>query len=197
MIAFAVATFHTPRLPAGTERVAAVVWIKPAGLSAAGAEASLRIWTPAGAHVVQLRELSPPASDLLASAAPVDERTVDYGAGRWSDAVREYQLAIVVPACAGGDELLAARVTVLADGAVAGRATVAVGFGGAPGQSAAPDPAATALDVADLPTGKSPWPRHTEISAYAGQPCPDCGEQTFADDRFCEGCGRALVSDAQ
>ena len=197
MIAFAVATFHAPRLLVGTELVEAVVWVKPAGLTHGGAEATLRIWTPAGARVCALRELTAEAADVLQSATAVDERTADYGAGRWSDEVREFQLAIALPACADGDELLAARVTVLADDAVAGRATVAVGFGGVPEAPAAAGATAPPVDVAELPTGKSPWPRHTEPSAYAGQECPDCGEQTFADDRFCEGCGRALVADPQ
>ena len=194
MIAFAVATFHAPRLLVGTELVEAVVWVKPAGLPG-GASATLRIWTPAGARVRELRELAEGSSDLLQSATAVDERTADYVAGRWSDDVREFALAIAVPPCADGDELLAARVTVLADDSVAGRATVAVGFGGVPAPSAAVSATAPPVDVAELPTGKSPWPRHTEPSAYPGQDCPDCGEQTFADDRFCEGCGRALTSD--
>ena len=197
MIAFAVATFHAPRLLVGTELVEAVVWVKPAGLPDGGAAATLRIWTPAGARVCELRELTADAGDLLASAAAVDAHTADYAAGHWSDEVREFQLAIAVPPCADGDELLAARVTVLAGDAVAGRATVAVGFGGVPAPAAEVSASAPPVDVAELPTGKSPWPRHTEPSAYAGQECPDCGEQTFADDRYCEGCGRALAADPQ
>ena len=197
MIAFAVATFHAPRLLVGTELVEAVVWVKPAGLPDGGADATLRIWTPAGACVRELREIGADGSDLRQAGAAIDERTADYDVGCWSDEVREFQLAVAVPPCADGDELLAARVTVLAGNAVAGSATVAVGFGGVPAPPAADGAAAPPVDVAELPTGRSPRPRHTEPSAYAGQDCPDCGEQTFADDRFCEGCGRALVADPQ
>lgn len=192
MTDFVVAAFHFGLLPVGAEQVDTIVRITPGRLGAAGAAATLRIWTPAGGRVGSLREISPDGDDLLARAVPVDERTSDYDAGRWRDGTREYELVVAVTPGADGDELLAARVAVLADGEVAGRAAIAVTFGtlaGPPGTGTD----AGAGKLAELPTGPSPYPRHNDAPEFhAGDPCPSCGEQTSPDDHFCEGCGSVV-----
>ncbi|HEX6389240.1 MAG TPA: hypothetical protein VFZ89_07335, partial [Solirubrobacteraceae bacterium] len=44
--------------------------------------------------------------------------------------------------------------------------------------------------VADLPTGRSPAPRHVAGVADGSPPyCAACGLLGVAGDRFCEGCG--------
>ena len=92
MSAFAVAAFHDELLASGAMRVDAAVWVRPAGLGEDGADVSLRVWTPLGANVAVLREVAPSSSDLLGGAVRLDERTVEFAAGRWTDGVREYEL---------------------------------------------------------------------------------------------------------
>jgi hypothetical protein len=126
MSVFAVAAFHDTLLPADATGVDAVVWIRPAGLGEDGAQVSLRVWTPVGASLAVLREVAPGAADLLADGARRDKRTVEYPAGRWTDGAYEYELGVTLPERGDGDEMLAARVEVVIDGEVAGRAAVAV-----------------------------------------------------------------------
>jgi hypothetical protein len=126
MSAFAVAAFHDALLPAGATGVDAIVWVRPTGLGDGGAEVSLRVWTPVGASLAVLREVVPRATDLLASGAQSDGRTVEYPAGRWTDGAYEYELGVTLPERGAGDEMLAARVEVVVDGEVVGRAAVAV-----------------------------------------------------------------------
>lgn len=74
------------------------------------ADASLRVWTPQGAQVLFVRQVSPTVEDLTARRTPVNPLTGDYPTGAWSDESRDYHVAIRVPAKAIGQEQLAARV---------------------------------------------------------------------------------------
>ena len=197
MSAFAVAAFHDELLALGASRVGVVVWVRAAGLGEDGGDVSLRVWTPQGANVALLREVAPSDCDLLDGAVRVDEQTVEFAAGRWTDGVREYDLAVTLVPRADGERVLAARVQVVAGGEIAGRASVAVTWAAdaepAPANGAAGTGAIVASDD-ELPTGRSPQPRHTVTEAgHAGDPCPGCAEPTAPGDRFCEGCGRALA----
>jgi hypothetical protein len=193
MSAFAVAAFHDELLALGSGRVDAVVWIRPAGLAAGGADVTLRVWTPRGASVALLREVTPATADLRPAAVALDERTTEFAAGRWTDCPHEYELAVVLAPRANGDRMLAARVEVVSGGEVAGCAAIAVTWTDEPpaGGAASEDGGA---DDADLPTGRSPQPRHiADEPGHAGDPCPGCGEPTAHGDNFCESCGRALA----
>ena len=191
MSAFAVAAFHHALLAIGADSVDAVVWVRPTDLGEDGADVSLRVWTPRGARIAVLREVAPATGDLLAGEIRLDERTAEFPAGRWTDCAREYELTIVLEPRADGDRILAARVEIVAGGEVGGRARIAVTW-------TADDALLSAGIVgggadAELPTGRSPQPRHVaEEQGHAGDPCPGCGAQTAHGDRFCEGCGRAL-----
>ncbi|MEA2138765.1 MAG: hypothetical protein QOG56_1915 [Solirubrobacteraceae bacterium] len=193
MNAFAVAAFHDEMLAIGTDRVEAVVWVRPGGLGEDGADVSLRVWTPLDARVASLRELAPASADLLAGAVRLDERTVEFAAGRWTDAPREYELAVTLAPHADGERMLAARVQVVAGGEVAGAAAVAVTWSAGAAPATATGTGARSGAADDLPTGRSPQPRHTSLEpGEAGQPCSGCGEPTSFGDRYCEGCGREL-----
>lgn len=74
------------------------------------ADASLRMWTPQGAEVLFVRQVSPTVEDLTARRTVVNPLTGDYPTGAWSDESRDYHVAIRVPAKAIGQEQLAARV---------------------------------------------------------------------------------------
>jgi hypothetical protein len=183
--AFEVDARYGAHLPVDAAAVEATVRIWAAPIDEPGVDVWLRLWTPRGATVAILREVSPATGDLLAGAVRLDALTVQCPAGRWTGGAREYELA-VAPAAAPrdpGDELLAARLGVVVGGEVVARALIAV---------VCVDAAVAA--AAELPTGWSPQqPLHVITDGPpAGGPCPGCGLRPGAGDRFCEACGREL-----
>lgn len=74
------------------------------------AEAALRVWTPQGAQVLFIRQVSPSVEDLTARRTDVNPLTGDYPTGAWADESRDYHVAVRVAAKALGQEQLAARV---------------------------------------------------------------------------------------
>ncbi|GAA3806945.1 VWA domain-containing protein [Nocardioides panacisoli] len=74
------------------------------------ADAKLRLWTPQGAQVLFVRQVSPTLEDLTDRRVQVNPLTSDYPTGAWSDESRDYHVAIRVAAKAIGQEQLAARV---------------------------------------------------------------------------------------
>ena len=198
MSAFAVAAFHDRTLPAGAGRFAVVVWIRATGLGDAGADVALELWTPAGAAVTALREVAPAASDRLAARVRIDDRTLRIDAGRWQDGVHEFGLELVLAPRDPGDELLAARIGVLAGHDLVAEAVVAVSFADVPAGAlpagADAEPPTSAVAPADLPTGASPEPRHRASAPGAPGPCVGCGEPAEEGDRFCEACGLELAA---
>jgi von Willebrand factor type A C-terminal domain/von Willebrand factor type A domain len=87
-------------------------------------DVSLRLWTPRGASVAFLRQVTPTIEDLTHRANPVDALTADYPTGAWGDESRDYHLCVRVPAKEIGDELLATRVSMVVAGRVASQALV-------------------------------------------------------------------------
>ncbi len=85
---------------------------------------ALRVWTPRGAEVGFLREVSPMLRDLRAEATTSDDHSVDYPTGAWGTESRDYHLNIRVPARPVGTEALAARVSLVIDGRETSQALV-------------------------------------------------------------------------
>lgn len=84
------------------------------------ADAELRVWSPQGAQVLFVRQVSPTVEDLTARRTPVNALTGAYPTGAWGDESRDYHIGIRLPAKAVGQEQLAARVQVaVADAVVA------------------------------------------------------------------------------
>lgn len=73
-------------------------------------DASLRVWTPQGAEILFVRQVSPTVEDLTHRRTPVNPLTGDYPTGAWADESRDYHVAVRVAAKAIGQEQLAARV---------------------------------------------------------------------------------------
>ncbi len=209
MSAFAVAAFYDPALPGGARALEAVVWIRAVDLDPDGVDVALELWTPASVAVTALREVAPGQADRLEGCVRVDERTLRIDAGRWRDGVHEFELVVALPAGGPGDELLAARVAVLAAGERVAAARVVVTWTEGAPDEAAPSPSGaeptggTDLDAsrtaavvaADLPTGASPQPRHTGAGdGSAAGPCSGCGALPEEGDRYCEACGRELAA---
>lgn len=74
------------------------------------AEAELRVWTPVGAQILFVRQVSPTVEDLTSRRRPVNELTGAYPTGAWADESRDYHVAVRLAAKAVGQEQLAARV---------------------------------------------------------------------------------------
>src|SRR5262249_8233380 len=93
------------------------------------AEVALRVWTPASATVRFVKQAYPHVEDLTARRTQVNARAGDYPLGAWGEESRDYHLSVRVPAGTVGEELLAARVSVvsadrvLPRGLVLGRGT--------------------------------------------------------------------------
>lgn len=182
MTAFDVTAQYDAHLPVDASTVAATVRIRAAPIDEPGVDAWLRLWTPRGAIVEVLREVSPATGDLLGDAVRLDALTIQCPAGRWTGGAREYELAVALAPRDAGDELLAARLGVVVDGEVVARALVAV---------VCVDAAVAA--AAELPTGWSPQAvAAVAAGPLADGPCPGCGLRPADGDRFCEACGREL-----
>ena len=74
------------------------------------ADAQLRVWTPQGAQILWVRQVSPTVEDLTARRVEVNPLTGAYPTGAWADESRDYHVAVRVAAKAIGQEQLAARV---------------------------------------------------------------------------------------
>jgi hypothetical protein len=79
-------------------------------------EVTLRVWTPEDANVAFLKQVSPVIEELTERATHVDARTHEYPTGAWGNESRDYHVCIDVPTQAVGDEMMAARIMLMARG---------------------------------------------------------------------------------
>jgi len=97
-------------IPSPAEMKAQFEEIMRTSMSRGVADATLRVWTPQGAEVLFVRQVSPTVEDLTSRRTPVNPLTGDYPTGAWGDESRDYHVAVRVAAKAIGQEQLAARV---------------------------------------------------------------------------------------
>ena len=95
-----------------------------AGKAVAGV--TLRVWTPATAAVEFCRQVYPQHADLtgLARPDPAAPQARDYPTGAWGQERRDYHLSLRLTPGAVDQRILAARVTLVANGAAAAEAKV-------------------------------------------------------------------------
>jgi len=74
------------------------------------AEAELRVWTPQGAQILFVRQVSPTVEELTGRRRRVNDLTGAYPTGAWADESRDYHVSVRLAAKALGQEQLAARV---------------------------------------------------------------------------------------
>lgn len=193
MSAFCVgATHQTHALTGAPSNVRAIVHVVASDLGADGADVWLRLWT---AHRVTL--VVPTPEELRDRATALDDQTVEYPAGRWQDGARDLELEIALPAGRAGDQILAATLEIVADGEVAARAPIILSWTDDErlfGAACRPVLPAGADQIAELPTGPSPKPRHTVgDQSPVAESCPACNLRASHGDRFCERCGHELA----
>jgi hypothetical protein len=90
------------------------------------ADVELRVWTPQGAEVQFFKQVAPEILDLTSAGQRIKDLTVAYPTGAWGNESRDYHLAVRVKPGGLGDEMLAARVSAVADGVVGGQALIQV-----------------------------------------------------------------------
>ncbi len=105
-------------LPAAFEAMTATAMGK------AVADVSLRVWTPAASTIRFVKQAYPQVEDLTARRKTVSERIGDYPTGAWGGESRDYHISIAVPAGGVGEEMLAARVSLVAGDTVLAQSLV-------------------------------------------------------------------------
>ncbi len=79
----------------------------------ATAGVALRVWTPQSAVVSFVKQVAPTIEDLTGTRVPVSDRVGDFPTGAWGDESRDYHVCVRVRPGAVGDEMLAARVSLM------------------------------------------------------------------------------------
>ncbi|WP_084962505.1 VWA domain-containing protein [Thermoactinospora rubra] len=77
------------------------------------AELVLRVWTPKGARVAFLKQVSPTLLDLTGKRTDVNELIGDYPTGSWGAEEREYHLCVELPPNQAGHEFRVGWVKLL------------------------------------------------------------------------------------
>ncbi|MCX4746344.1 VWA domain-containing protein [Kitasatospora sp. NBC_01287] len=77
------------------------------------ADVALRVWTPANATVKFVKQVAPNLEDLTERRAEAGPRAGDYPTGSWGDESRDYHVCVEVPTAAVGNEMLAARISLV------------------------------------------------------------------------------------
>ncbi|MFF4409423.1 VWA domain-containing protein [Streptomyces sp. NPDC001262] len=76
-------------------------------------DVQLRLWTPQRAEVQFVKLAAPRTEDLTGQRAEAGPRAGDYPTGSWGDESRDYHVGIRVPNAEVGQEMLAARVSLV------------------------------------------------------------------------------------
>lgn len=135
-------------IPAPEDMAAEFEAMMRASMARGIAAAELRVWTPQGAELLFVKQVSPTLEDLTSRRTAVNPLTGAYPTGAWSDESRDYHVAVRLPARTIGQEQLAARVQ------------IAIG----------PDPAAQGLVKAKWSSDDSLTTRiDPAVAAYTGQ----------------------------
>lgn len=84
-----------------------------AAMSKVNADVRLRVWLPVGATLRFLKQVAPTVEDLTRKRVDVNTRSGDYQTGAWGAESRDYHICVEVASGAVGDEMLAARVSLV------------------------------------------------------------------------------------
>jgi von Willebrand factor type A C-terminal domain/von Willebrand factor type A domain len=87
-----------------------------AAMGKANPDARLRVWTPAGATLTFIKQVAPEIADLTDRRVDVNARSGDYPTGAWGAETRDYHVCVAMPPGAVGEEMLAARVSLVTGG---------------------------------------------------------------------------------
>ncbi|MFF1765077.1 VWA domain-containing protein [Streptomyces sp. NPDC058249] len=77
------------------------------------ADVALRLWTPVGTAIKFVKQVAPTVEELTDRRTEAGPRAGDYPTGSWGDESRDYHVCVEVPAAGIGQEMLAARVSLV------------------------------------------------------------------------------------
>ncbi|MFM9592949.1 vWA domain-containing protein [Streptomyces scabiei] len=77
------------------------------------ADVALRLWTPVGTRIKFVKQVAPTVVELTERRTEAGPRAGDYPTGSWGDESRDYHVCVEVPAAGLGQEMLAARVSLV------------------------------------------------------------------------------------
>lgn len=77
------------------------------------ADVALRVWTPVGTAIKFVKQVAPSVAELTDRRTEAGPRAGDYPTGSWGDESRDYHVCVEVPVAHLGQEMLAARVSLV------------------------------------------------------------------------------------
>ncbi|MEV3860778.1 VWA domain-containing protein [Streptomyces sp. NPDC050095] len=77
------------------------------------ADVALRLWTPLGSEIKFVKQVAPTVEELTERRTEAGPRAGDYPTGSWGDESRDYHVCVQVPHADLGQEMLAARVSLV------------------------------------------------------------------------------------
>lgn len=77
------------------------------------ADVALRLWTPVGVEIKFVKQVAPTVEELTERRTDANPRAGDYPTGSWGDESRDYHVCVQVPEAGVGQEMLAARVSLI------------------------------------------------------------------------------------
>ncbi|MBW8794044.1 MAG: VWA domain-containing protein [Streptomyces sp.] len=77
------------------------------------ADVALRLWTPVGTTIRFVKQVAPTVEELTGRRTEAGPRAGDYPTGSWGDESRDYHVCVEVPTAGLGQEMLAARVSLV------------------------------------------------------------------------------------
>lgn len=77
------------------------------------ADVALRLWTPVGVEIKFVKQVAPTVEELTERRTRANTRAGDYPTGSWGDESRDYHVCVQVPEAGVGQEMLAARVSLI------------------------------------------------------------------------------------
>ncbi len=93
-------------------------------MAKATANVALRVWSPQAAEVEFVKQVAPTIEDLSTKRRVVNDRSGDYPTGAWGDESRDYHVCVRVRPGQVGDEMLAARISLVVDDQVMSQSLV-------------------------------------------------------------------------
>lgn len=84
------------------------------------ADVALRLWTPVGVEIAFVKQVAPTVEDLTGRRTEAGPRAGDYPTGSWGDESRDYHICVRVPQAGIGQEMLAARASLVVPAADGG-----------------------------------------------------------------------------
>ena len=96
-----------------TDLTAAFEQMMTSAMGKTSADVQLKVWTPVNTRIRYVKQVEPSVADLSGKRVEDGPRAGRYPLGAWGDESRDYHISVEVSPGQAGDEMLAARVSVL------------------------------------------------------------------------------------